>query len=87
MSFDAFPHDQWPDVVAALEGVAAERVAEGEVESRGRLIVVLGERLLGVGEIERCAAGCLVVLGGVVVFLLVEDLEADIDGAVLDVGL
>ena len=50
-------------------------------------VVVLRERLLRGGQVQRRAGGGLVVLGGVVILLVVEDLEADVDGAVADIRL
>ena len=71
----------------ALEGVPLERIADGEVEPVCGLVVVLRERLLGLSQVGGSAGGGLVVLGGVEVLLVVVNLEADLDRAVLDVGL
>ena len=64
-----------------------QRVHDGEIEAVGTDVVVLRQRLLGRGQVQVRARGGLVVLGGVVILLLVEDLEAHIDGAVADIGL
>ena len=62
----------------ALEGMPLERIADGEVEARGGLVVVLRQRLLAPRSgWPRCAGRGLVVLGGVEVLLVVENLEAD----------
>ena len=64
-----------------------QRVAHGEVDAVGPDVVVLRERLLRGGQVDRCAGGGLVILGGVVILLVVEDLEAHVDGAVFEIGL
>jgi hypothetical protein len=67
--------------------MALQRIADGEVHAVRVLVVILGERFLGSRQVYGGAGGGLVVLGGVVILFLVEDLESEVYGTVLDVGL
>ena len=67
--------------------MALQRVAEGEVDAVGAHVVVLRQRLLRSGQVQRRAGRGLVVLGRVVILLVVEDLEAHVDGAIADIRL
>ncbi len=51
----------------ALERVAPQRIADGEIQARRRLVVVLRQRLLSGCQVCRESGRGLVVLGGVVV--------------------
>src|SRR5271157_18497 len=67
--------------------MALERIADREVEAGSGLVVVLDQRRLRRGKVSRLAGGCLIVLDGVIVLLVVVNLEADIERSVAHVGL
>ena len=65
----------------------AQRGRRGDVEAFGRLVVVGQQRVLRIGEVRALTVGDGVALGRVVVGLLVEDLDAERDRLVAQVGL
>ena len=71
----------------ALEGVPLERIAQRDVEAGGRLVVVLRQGLLGLGQVERGAGRGLVILGSVEILLVVVNLESELNGTIADVWL
>src|SRR6202044_1521913 len=59
-----------------LEGVPLERVTHREIQACRGLVVVLRERLLCRGQVDRLPGRSLIVLGSVEVLLVIENLEA-----------
>jgi len=73
------------DAGEAEEAEAAERIAAGEGEAFRSLVVILQQG--GDGGVLVGAAGERIALGCVVIGFAVEDLEADIEGLVAEIGL